>query len=462
MHFDRPTRLQRTLSLTDLTSLAISSVGPAFSISATAGVMVLYSGIYSLVSIALIAFPFIISAVVFRLLNQHFPNAGASYHWSARVMGTRASRFQAWVVLLAYFTSIPPIVLPAAQYTIDLIHPSWLHLSYIQLLFSVFWIVFAGIALYFGSRPTAQITKFFLIIELIFLAAFAAVGLRALPHAHLQISYGVVPIKGVLITMIIATTMLDGWEIDSYASEEAGRPKRDPGLAGIFGAILALVIYLVFIPLILIETPAHQLVNSTDPMMSWARQLQPYVPRAFDFTMLVPILASTAGSLWLTSFILVRALYAMGRDRLMPRRFASLNRHSAPAYATVVILIGVSIVTAIQLFAVSLAQFFSAILSMAGFFLTLEFMLDNLTAVVFLTKLHHTTRHGMRRHTHRFMKVASWFNTLFMLFIMLVFLWIAPQVIADWIDWAILACIVMGFVFMMWAGDQTPAYDMKS
>ena len=134
--------LRKTLSLADLSSLSVSSVGPAFSISAAAGVMAGYSGSYSLLAILLIALPFLLSSVVFRLLNQHFPQAGASYHWSARVLGARASRFQGWIVLLAYFASLPPIVLPAAQYTIALAHPQWHGNAFAQLVCGTFWIAF--------------------------------------------------------------------------------------------------------------------------------------------------------------------------------------------------------------------------------------------------------------------------------------------------------------------------------
>ncbi|PWI57151.1 hypothetical protein, partial [Sulfoacidibacillus thermotolerans] len=67
-------RLRQTFSLLDLSSLSISSVGPAFSISATAGVMVAYSGIYSLLAVVLVAIPFLLSAFIFRVLNQHFPH----------------------------------------------------------------------------------------------------------------------------------------------------------------------------------------------------------------------------------------------------------------------------------------------------------------------------------------------------------------------------------------------------
>ena len=54
--------------------------------------------------------------------------------------------------------------------------------------------------------------------------------------------------------------------------------------------------------------------------------------------MLIPILLSTAGGLWLTSYILTRALFAMGRERLIPAGFGRLNRHRVPHVAIVVTL----------------------------------------------------------------------------------------------------------------------------
>lgn len=99
--------LAQVYHVRDLVALSVSSVGPLFSIAATGGVMAGLAGWWTLPSILVIAVPFVIAAFVFRLLNRHFPHAGASYHWSRRVMGPTASRFQAWVLILAYFTSIP-------------------------------------------------------------------------------------------------------------------------------------------------------------------------------------------------------------------------------------------------------------------------------------------------------------------------------------------------------------------
>ncbi len=94
-------RLARHFRLRDLVPLSVSSVGPMFSVAATGGVMAAQAGWWTLPAIAILAVPFVTSSFVFRLLNRHFPHAGASYHWSARVVGRGISRYQAWILILA-------------------------------------------------------------------------------------------------------------------------------------------------------------------------------------------------------------------------------------------------------------------------------------------------------------------------------------------------------------------------
>src|SRR5580658_4954759 len=117
--------LVQSFHLRDLVPLSVSSVGPMFSVAATGGVMAAEAGWWTLPAIAILAVPFIISSFVFRLLNRHFPQAGASYHWSARVIGRGVSRYQAWILILAYFFPIPPIAIPASTYTLALVVPHY-------------------------------------------------------------------------------------------------------------------------------------------------------------------------------------------------------------------------------------------------------------------------------------------------------------------------------------------------
>ena len=436
--------LARHFRLRDLVPLSVSSVGPMFSVAATGGVMAAQAGWWTLPAIGILAVPFVSSSFLFRLLNRHFPHAGASYHWSARVVGRGVSRYQAWILILAYFLSIPPIAIPAGSYTFQLFFPHAHPSTSLSLGFSVFWLCFAALPLLLGARPTARITQVFFAVELVSLTGFAVLGVTRLPHLEVPVHFGAPPIGGILIVAVIAATILDGWEIDSYAAEESVRPRGDPGIGGIVGAIGALVFYAVLYPLMLAETPMHSLAGSVDPLAVWAQRLVPGAP----WLMLVPVLASTAGGLWLTSYILTRSLYAMGRENLLSRRLATLNRRHVPSTAVVVVLGSATVVVLLQLLVTSLTSFFSLVLAAAGFFLLAEFFLDSVTAVVFLTVGHRRLPDvALQPHAHRVLSVAAVASSVMMGGLLVAFFVYGPRAIGDGIDQALAVLLGAGVLF---------------
>ncbi len=443
---DEP-RLRQSFHLWDLVPLSVSSVGPLFSVAATGGVMAAQAGWWTLPAIVILAVPFIISSFVFRLLNQHFPHAGASYHWSARVIGRSVSRYQAWILILAYFFSIPPIAIPAGAYTLALVAPGYHAPAALRLAVTLFWLVFAAVPLLLGGRPTAVITQIFFAVEILSLTGFGVFGVLSWHRLAVPIHFGPPPIGGILIVAVVAATILDGWEIDSYAAEESQRPREHPGIGGIIGAVGALVFYAILYPLMLGETPLRLLANSTDPLAVWSHRLIPGAPWA----MLVPILLSTAGGLWLTSFILSRALFAMGREELIPRGFASLNRHHVPHVAILASLGTAAVVVALQLFVTSLGTFFTLVLSGAGFFLLAEFFLDSLTAVVFLTRGHRHLADGPRqRHSHPVLLVGALFSSVVMGLLLIAFFIYGPAAIGAGVDQLFTVLLALGVVFAWW------------
>ncbi len=440
-------RMAQLFHLWDLVPLSVSSVGPMFSVAATGGVMAAQAGWWTLPAIAILAVPFIISSFVFRLLNRHFPHAGASYHWSARVVGRSISRYQAWILIVAYFVSIPPIAIPAASYSLALVAPGRHYAPELVLAVALFWIAFAATPLLLGSRPTARVTQAFFALEMVSLVVFGAIGIASWSRLHAPIHFGKPPIGGILVVAVVAATILDGWEIDSYAAEESLRPRSHPGLGGIVGAFGALAFYALLYPLMFAETPMHLLADSADPLALWSTRLVPGAP----WLILVPILASTAGGLWLTTYILTRALFAMGREELVPRQFASLSRRRVPHVAVLVTLGATLAVTAVQLLVSSLATFFGLVLSAAGFFLLAEFFLDSVTAVVFLTVGHRRLPDlALHPHDHRLLRAGAVFSSIVMGSMLVAFFVIAPKAIGDGIDQVILVLTGLGVVFA-WA-----------
>lgn len=439
--------LAQRFGLRDLVPLSVSSVGPLFSVAATGGVMAAQAGWWTLPAIAVLAVPFVISSFVFRLLNQHFPHAGGSYHWSARIVGRSVSRYQAWILIVAYFFSIPPIAIPAGTYTLALVAPGSHPAPVLSLAVTLFWIGFAAVPLLLGARPTARITQVFFAVEMVSLVAFAVLGIASWHRLAVPVHFGRPPIGGILVVAVVAATILDGWEIDSYAAEESRRPRTHPGVGGIVGALGALCFYAILYPLLLGETPMRLLAGSSDPLAAWAQRVVP----GEAWVMLVPVLASTAGGLWLTSFILTRALYAMGRERLVPAALSGLNRRRVPHIATIGSLGLAGVVCALELLVSSLGSFFALVLSAAGFFLLAEFFLDSITAVVFLTVGHRRLPEvSLRPHGHRALLAGSLCSTTVMGALLVAFFVYGPRAIGGGIDETLGALCGLGLAFA-WA-----------
>jgi len=445
----RPERqFLRQLSLPDLSVLSISSVGPLFSLAAAGQLLVTLMGADVLWAILAVAVPFILSSAIFRVMNQHFPHAGASYHWSRRVLGVRASHFQSWILLMAYFWSLPPIIIPAAEQTLALFGnttPSPVAI----VMAGTGWMVFSGAVLWLGSRVTAWVTQGFLWLEVL---AVLVMGILGLQHWHPLVGAHPTPsLQRWGVALVVAATIVDGWEIDSYAAEESQEPRHGPGTGGMIGAVMVLLYYGLAWTVLLHNVPLGVLDRHPDVLLSWARQVIP----GHSHWALVPILASTAGSLWLTAFILSRALFAMGRDRLLPAAFARLNRFHAPAWAILLPALGALLVVWINLIWPSVNGLFQLVLSSAGFFLVLEFLFDSITASVFLGHPHrYSLPHNWDRHRHRTLQVIAWVNTGWLGAMVVVFLWYGGRVLGHHLMEVLGAMLIGGLGFMGWAGRR--------
>ena len=454
-HSRRVDRKEKTLAqlfnFSDLVPLSVSSVGPLFSIAATGGVMAAQAGWWTLPAIFILAVPFIVSSFVFRLMNRHFPHSGASYHWSAKIMGPRVSRYQAWILILAYFMSIPPIAIPAGSYTLALIAPHSIQNPVLQTLTTLFWVLFAALPLLLGAKPTATVTKIFFVVEILSLGTLVVAGLLSYNRLNVPIHFGPIPIGGMLVVAVIAATILDGWEIDSYAAEESKRPRVDPGKAGIVGAILAFFFYVLIYPLMFSETPISKLANSSDPLAVWGIRLFPHS----QWIILIPIIASTAGGLWLTTYILTRVVFAMGRENMLPSIFSSLSKRKVPYFTTVSALAMTMLVCSLQLFFKSLNTFFGLVLSSAGFFLLAEFFLDSVVATVFLTRGHKKLPDvSINPHDHRVLTLAAIFSSVIMGTLLVAFFVFGPKAIGAGIDQTLIILLILGVGFAYLVGKR--------
>ncbi len=379
--------------LKDLVSLSTSSVAPAFSIAASYGVIAYYLGFYSIMAIMIVLPVYLSASIIFRKFNRLYPNAGASYHWGNKIVSKKYGSFQAWIITLAYFFSIPPIVIPAGEYTaillynLRIINYSTFSSNHTVFIIGSIWIMITLIASVLGAKPTARLTEIFLFIELFIIILFIFIALYYMPNHVVNnisfkwfIDFGNIiksPYKYMLAFPVIATIM-DGWEIDSYASEESFNKKKWPGTTGIAGLIIVFIIYIITLSLMEMETPINLLSNSVDPLAIWAE----YIIPEYSFIMDIAVIASTASSLWLTTYILSRAWYAMSRDKLFPDIFGYTHKkYESPWSNLIIIAVATESINAVMLFIPSIENFFAELLSISGIFLMLEFAVDAFTGI---------------------------------------------------------------------------------
>ncbi|MCY0880163.1 MAG: APC family permease [Firmicutes bacterium] len=438
-------RLNPVLELVDLSALSVSSVAPIFSVAAAGGLLVRIAGHAVIWAIVLVAIPFLLSSWLFLLLNRAFPHAGASYHWARRIVGRDYSNFQSWIILMAYLWSIPPILIPAASLTLSLAgfhHPplSWV------LAASGLWTGLAAAILLAGARATAAVTRLFLAAEAISVVVMGIWG--GLDWHRAAVGSGRAPVhwSAVLVAMVLAATIVDGWEIDSYAAEESKKPRAAPGWGGLVGALMVVLYYVVIWPILLHEVPLPALARSPDVLITWSLRAAPQMVDLFR----IAVLASTAGSLWLTTYILSRALYAMARDGIMPRWLDGVNRHQAPASAILGPLAMAYAVTCSQFLWPFLHNVFALVLGTAGFFLVAEFWLDGINALVWIWRF----RALMKRNLPGYLRgivlgvaltVVISLGTLEVLF----WLW-GPRDIGRGIDGVILGMLAVGAARVFW------------
>lgn len=382
------------LGLGQLAAMSVSSVGPVFSIAAAVGPMIAVGGYGAPVGLWLAFLPFLASALTFRHLNRHIPNAGASYGWTLKALGPVGALTQAWMVILAYFFSLLAIIVPAGTYTLALVAPAHVNDNLLVSLVGSGWAVFAAIPLISGIGPTVKLTAYFLATEAVVIVVFFALGfVRLATHGsvvHARASWflptGSTHFGQLLVVAVVGFTIVDGWELDSHAAEEAKNKRINPGTGGLIGLLIVTALYVVGFFLLFSLAPLQGLIDHQTNVLSYFSAL--IAPAWATKVMIVGILASTASGLWLTHYILNRALFAMSRDGVIPQRLGKIHpRYRTPARLVLITTAAEVAVTTLLVNIPNVASFFAVILQSAGFFLAAVFVLSNISALVYFRRV---------------------------------------------------------------------------
>jgi APA family basic amino acid/polyamine antiporter len=452
-------RLLRSLSLVDLSVLASSSMAPAYSIAAVMGLVVAAAGVGAPLAVIVSTIPITFVAIGFMRLSMAKPAAGGAYTWSRLAFGNRVGWFTAVLVIIAYYFGTLACAVPAGVYTINALSLLQLHVAASPLsiaIAGVLWTIFSTYFLIIGARPTALISAVFLAVEVAALLVIAVIALihpfAGTPppgHVPIGITIGATGIAGLIVGAVLSIWLSAGWEIATYSSEESTGKSTTPGAGALIGLLTTMA--LVWFCMV-----AFMHVGTVDGFSNHKDDALAYVAQRLGggwiaALMVANVLVSSAAALWTTMQVLSRAVFAMGRDGLLPRALANVHsKYGSPWVAILVVSIPVALLLLYSGFVSSAQETLNTVVTGSSIFVGSTFIITGL-ACAYL----HTRQQAEQRHAFTGVVLPA-IGALWTLGFLIYDVWTQQT---SFIQGLALAGIVIAFIFAVTAGRWATSYQ---
>jgi amino acid transporter len=334
------TSLERNaIGLTEVLFQSITHMAPAVATALSIGAATSFAAGITPLAVVLALVAALFTAVAMGELARHLPSAGGMYTYVARGLGSFAGWLMAWAFLLA-----EPIV-PAALYASfglfgaafittltgfqnDLL---WLPLAVICGLI-VWWLVYRGITL--STRVgvvlgLVEIGIFLLISLLLIINA----GARNTVSVFLPGEGGILP---ALQGMVFCLLAFVGFEAAAPLAEETRDPRRTIRQAVIWSAVLIGIFYVFnYYAATVYFGPENMsgflTANEGDP---WGGMADEVLPGIGSLLITFAILNSSIANANAGANASTRAIFALGRARLLPAALADVHpTHRTPVNA---------------------------------------------------------------------------------------------------------------------------------
>jgi amino acid transporter len=337
------------------TLLGISSVAPAYVLTATVGILAMAVGAQTPVVIIAGFLPMFFAAYAYREFNTVMPDSGTSFTWTSKAFGPYVGWLGGWTAVVATIIVLSNLAGVAVQFLYQFIgavidsetvSALWENkpinvITCLAFLAIATWVAYRGI----DATEKVQITLVsFQMIVLIVFAIMAFVrhetsGVGAdfswawFSPAGLTLSAFIVGLSGSIFGFW-------GWDTALTVNEESKDSDHGPGLAALLCVISILITYLmVTIAMQMFagmgdtglglkneEVSDNVFGNLAEPVMGYPLSLALYLA----------VLASSAASLITTFLPTTRTLLAMAVYGAMPKRFARIHpRFKSPSTATI-------------------------------------------------------------------------------------------------------------------------------
>ncbi len=289
------------------------------------------------------------AALCYAEMAVTIPASGSAYSYSYVVIGELFAWIIGWSLILEYSLVVSAVAVGWSGYAAPLLEAAFgvpmeimqgPELGGLINLPAVFIIVVVAGLLMVGTRESANLNAFLVLVKIAALIVFVAVALPAVDMANLvpfmpfgfekSLSPDGVE-RGVMAAAAIIFFAFYGFDAIATAAEET----RDPGRnlpRGIVGSMLVCVlIYMVVAAVAVGALPFGRFANSPEPLALILRELQrpwaaTYLAASAVIALPTVILAFFYGQ--------SRIFFAMARDGLLPRVMAKVSARGTPVRST--------------------------------------------------------------------------------------------------------------------------------
>ena len=327
---------RNAIGLTEVLFQSITHMAPAVATALSIGAATSFAGGITPLAVVLALVAALFTAYSIGELARHLPSAGGMYTYVARGLGSFAGWLMAWAFLLA-----EPIV-PAALYasfgffaadfitTITGFSADWL------------WIVFAlicgGLVWYLVYRGIALSTRVGVALGLIEIGIFLVVSLLLIVNAGSRNSLSVfIPgsdgLKPALQGMVFCLLAFVGFEAAAPLAEETRDPRRTIRSAVLWSAILIGIFYVFCYYAATVYFGPDKMgaeflkANGGNP---WGGMAESVLPGIGSLLVTFAIINSSLANASAGANASTRAIFALGRTRLLPEALAAIH----PTYRT--------------------------------------------------------------------------------------------------------------------------------
>ena len=328
---------RNAIGLTEVLFQSITHMAPAVAVALSIGFATSLAGGITPLAVLLAMIAVLFTAYGIGELARHLPSAGGMYTYVGRGLGSYAGWLMAWAFLLAE-PIVPPVLFAAFGFYGAALVTELTGFSN-DLLWLPIAVLSAGIVWYLTYRGISFSTRTGVVLGLIEISIFLFVSVLLVLNADNTLSVfipGDAGIQPALQGMVFCLLAFVGFEAAAPLAEETRDPKRTIRQAVLWSAILIGLFYVFsYYAATVYFGPANMAdfigANEGNP---WGGMASEVLPGIGSLLVVFAILNSCLANANSGANASTRAIFSLGRSRLLPAAFGSVHpTHRTPATA---------------------------------------------------------------------------------------------------------------------------------